>query len=128
MSVGRVNSVAHNFGHHFLWFRKGFIYSHIARRAREARVDSVTVDILRERIDPPSLDSPVFRHVSAELRSRCFTCLDAVMVSHDYVTHAEISFDAADFPARRCRCTIRDSYGHAYTREVEIAKHEARAS
>lgn len=52
MTVGRVNSVAHNFGHHFLWFRKGFVYAHIARRAAEVKIGSVTIDILREGIMP----------------------------------------------------------------------------
>ncbi|MDB5347319.1 MAG: hypothetical protein JWP89_5696 [Schlesneria sp.] len=122
MSVGRVNSVAHNFGHHFLWFRKGFVYEHIVRRATEAKLGSVTVDILRERINPSSVETPVFRHVSAELRSKFYSCLDSVMVSHDYVTDATVSVETTDYPKLRCRCTIRDRYGHTYAREVEIAQ------
>ena len=42
------------------------------------------------------------------------------MVDHDYVTDAEITIDTGDYPARRCRCTIRDRYGHHYSREVVI--------
>jgi hypothetical protein len=128
MSVGRVNSIAHNFGHHFLWFREGFIYAHISSKARDSEIDSVTIDILREQITPSSLDTSVFRHVISELRSKFYSCLDSVMVSHDYVTDAEVSVEAADFPARRCRCTIRDRYGHTYSREVEIAPNETTAA
>lgn len=44
------------------------------------------------------------------------------MVSHDYVTDAAVSVEVADYPKQRCRCTIRDRYGHTYSREVEIAQ------
>jgi hypothetical protein len=128
MSVGRVNSVAHNFGHHFLWFRQGFVYTHIARTAADAKIGSVTVDILREGITPAALDTPVFRHVISELRSKFYSCLDSVMVSHDYIAEAEVSVSTADLPLRRCRCTIHDRYGHTYSREVEIPhEHETAA-
>ena len=120
MSVGRVNSVAHNFGHHFLWLREGFVYAHIARTAKDAAIESVRVDILQEQITPASLDTPVFRHVISELRSKFYGCLDSVMVSHDYVTAAEVIIEPADYPTRRCSCTIGDRYGHTYSREVEI--------
>ena len=120
MAVGRVNSVAHNFGHHFLWFRRGFIYSHLARTASRAGIGCCTINILQEEVHPSLLDTSVFRHVISELRSQFYRCLDSVVVDHDYVTDAEITIDTGDYPARRCRCTIRDRYGHHYSREVVI--------
>lgn len=120
MAVDRVNSVAHNFGHHFLWFRRGFVYSHIAQRASGAGISSCTINIMQQTIDPPRLGTPVFRYVISELRSRFYACLDSVMVGHDYVSGAEITIDPSDYPSRRCRCTIRDRYGHQYSSEVTI--------
>ena len=121
MAVGRVNSVAHNFGHHFLWYRRGFIYAHLARRAKSEEAASITIDLFQKAISPPSLDTEVFRHVISDLLSRFYDCLDSVRVDHDYVTGAQICFDSGDFPARRCRCIIHDRYGHTYSSEVEIA-------
>jgi hypothetical protein len=121
MSARRVNSVAHNFGHHFLWFRKGFIFEHIARKACEADIATVTVDILLEQITAPTLDTAVFRHVISELRTKFYDCLDSVRVQHDYITEAKVSVDATEYPIRRCRCTIRGCYGHTYSREVKMA-------
>lgn len=121
MSVGRVNSIAHNFGHHFLWFRRGFVYSHLARRAKSEEVTAITIDVFRQEISPPSLDTDVFRHVIADLQSSFYDCLEAVRVDREYITGAEICFDSGDFPARRCRCIIHDRYGHTYSSEVEIA-------
>jgi hypothetical protein len=128
MSVGRVNSVAHNFGHHFLWCRNGFIYKHIARRAREQEIVVVTIDVLGERISPSSLDTSVFRHVISDLRSKFYDCLDSVWVDYDYITRAEITVDVSDYPARRCRCMIRDHYGHMYYKDVEIASSDTRTA
>lgn len=120
MAIGRVNSVAHNFGHHFLWYRRGAVYSHLVRKAKSEEIASIKIDLFEKSISPSSMNTPVFQHVISDLQGIFFRCLDSVAVDHDYVTGAEICFESNDFPARRCKCIIHDRYGHTYAKEVEI--------
>jgi hypothetical protein len=65
------------------------------------------------------LDTPVFRHVIAELHSCFHGCLDSQSLHRDIV-EAEIYIDPADFPRRRCVCTLRDRLGYRHSQTVEI--------